>query len=263
VSVDVQVEVVIDSPVVEVASFAGDSGSAPQWYANIASVSWQTAPPVSVGSRMDFVVHLLGRTLAYTHEVVELKPNRRLVMRTADGPFPMETTYTWHQADVGGTRMTLRNPGHAGRIRQADSADDGAGDAPRDDQGPQQAQGPARYRPRTLIVAYDEDLAGRTRELLAELTDFEERKMFGGLAFMVNTHMACGIVHDDLMVRVGKDNHNAAINAGATEMDFTGRPMRGMVIVPANRLRGDSDLEPWVVAAVEFARSDPPKKPRR
>ena len=95
-------------------------------------------------------------------------------------------------------------------------------------------------------MAYDEDLAGRTRELLAELTDFDERKMFGGLAFMVNTHMACGIVHDDLMVRVGKANHDAAINAGATEMDFTGRPMRGMVIVPANRVRRDGDLEPWV-----------------
>jgi TfoX/Sxy family transcriptional regulator of competence genes len=110
-------------------------------------------------------------------------------------------------------------------------------------------------------VAYDEDLAGRTRELLAELTDFDERKMFGGLAFMVNTHMACGIVHDELMVRVGKDNHDTAINAGAIEMDFTGRPMRGMVIVPANRVRGDGDLEPWVVQAVEFARSEPAKKP--
>jgi len=76
-------------------------------------------------------------------------------------------------------------------------------------------------------VAYDDELAGRVPALLAELTDFEERKMFGGLAFMVNTHMACGIVGDDLMVRVGKDNHDAAVNAGATEMDFTGRPMRG------------------------------------
>ncbi len=110
-SVDVQVEVVIDRPVAEVASFAGDPGNAPQWYANIASVSWQTPPPVSVGSRMDFVAHFLGRTLTYTYEVVELDPNRRLVMRTADGPFPMETTYTWTEADGRGTRMTLRNRG--------------------------------------------------------------------------------------------------------------------------------------------------------
>jgi uncharacterized membrane protein len=111
VSVDVQVEVVIDRPVIEVAAFAGDPSNAPQWYANIASVAWQTTPPVSVGSRVDFVAHFLGRTLAYTYEVVELEPNSRLVMRTANGPFPMQTTYTWNEADVGGTRMTLRNRG--------------------------------------------------------------------------------------------------------------------------------------------------------
>ena len=110
-SVDVQVEVVIDRPLAEVGSFVGDPGNAPQWYSNIASVSWQTAPPVSVGSRMDFVAHFLGRTLGYTYEVVELDPNRRLVMRTADGPFPMETTYTWTEVDGGATRMTLRNRG--------------------------------------------------------------------------------------------------------------------------------------------------------
>lgn len=110
-SVDVQVEIVIDCPVAEVGSFSGDPGNAPQWYSNIASVSWQTAPPVSVGSRMDFVAHFLGRTLAYTYEVVELDPNSRLVMRTADGPFPMETAYTWTSVDGGATRMTLRNRG--------------------------------------------------------------------------------------------------------------------------------------------------------
>ena len=112
-------------------------------------------------------------------------------------------------------------------------------------------------------MAYDEDLAGRTRELLAELTDFDERKMFGGLAFMVNTHMACGIVGDDIMVRVGKDNHDTSITAGATEMDFTGRPMRGMVIVPANRVRDEAGLDTWVGKAVEFAKSEPAKKSRR
>jgi len=112
-------------------------------------------------------------------------------------------------------------------------------------------------------VAHDEALAGRARELLAELTDFDERKMFGGLAFMVNSHMACGIVKDDLMVRVGKDNHDAAISAGAMEMDFTGRPMRGMVIVPADRLRDRSDLEQWVVQAIDDARSEPAKETAR
>ena len=93
-------------------------------------------------------------------------------------------------------------------------------------------------------MAYDEDLAGRTRELLAELTDFDERKMFGGLAFMVNTHMACGIVGDDLMVRVGKDNHDGAINAGATEMDFTGRPRAGWSSSPPTAYEGTATWNP-------------------
>lgn len=108
-------------------------------------------------------------------------------------------------------------------------------------------------------MAYDEDLADRVREMIAALTAFEERRMFGGLAFMVNTHMACGIVKDDLMVRVGKDGHVAALARGAQEMDFTGRPMRGMVIVPGSQVVAESALEPWVALAVEFARSEPPK----
>jgi uncharacterized membrane protein len=110
-SVDVQVEVVIDRPLVEVASYASDPANAPAWYANIDSVSWQTPPPVSVGARLDFVARFLGRTLSYTYEVEELDPQKRLVMRTADGPFPMETTYTWTEVSGGRTRMTLRNRG--------------------------------------------------------------------------------------------------------------------------------------------------------
>ena len=108
--VDVQVEAVIPHTVEAVASYAGDPGNAPQWYANIKSVHWRTPPPVVVGSRMDFEARFLGRRLAYTYEVVELAAGERLVMRTADGPFPMETTYTW-QSVPGGTRMTLRNRG--------------------------------------------------------------------------------------------------------------------------------------------------------
>lgn len=109
--VDVVTETVIDRPCAEVAAYAGDPSNAPEWYANIESVSWETAPPVAVGSRMAFVARFLGRRLAYTYEVVELVPGERLVMRTAQGPFPMETTYTWEAVDAGGTRMTLRNRG--------------------------------------------------------------------------------------------------------------------------------------------------------
>ena len=109
-NVDVEVEALIPFPREEVAAFAGDPTHAPEWYANIRSVQWRTPPPVAVGSQMDFEARFLGRRLAYTYEVVELDPGRRLVMRTADGPFPMETTYTWEDRD-GGTFMRLRNRG--------------------------------------------------------------------------------------------------------------------------------------------------------
>jgi hypothetical protein len=110
VDVDVEVRAVLPFPREVVAAYAGDPGNAPDWYANIDSVRWQTPPPVAVGSRMDFEARFLGRRLAYTYEVVELVPGERLVMRTADGPFPMETTYTWSE-DPGGTEMRLRNRG--------------------------------------------------------------------------------------------------------------------------------------------------------
>lgn len=109
--VDVVTETVIRRPRDRVAAYAGDPGNAPEWYANIDSVGWRTEPPVAVGSRMDFVATFLGRRPAYTYEVVELVPGERLVMRTAQGPFPMETTYTWQSLDAATTRMTLRNRG--------------------------------------------------------------------------------------------------------------------------------------------------------
>ena len=109
--VDVQVETTIERSPADVSSYAGDPGNAPAWYANIRSVDWRTDPPMRLGSRMDFVAQFLGRRLAYTYEVVDWVPGERLVMRTADGPFPMETTYTWEPARDGGTRMTLRNRG--------------------------------------------------------------------------------------------------------------------------------------------------------
>lgn len=109
-SVDIEVETVIERPVDEVAAYAGDPGNAPAWYVNIRSVEWRTPPPVAVGSRLDFVAMFLGRRLSYTYEVVDLVAGERLVMQTAQGPFPMRTTYTWQPSD-GGTRMTLRNVG--------------------------------------------------------------------------------------------------------------------------------------------------------
>lgn len=111
--VDVTVETVIARPAAEVAAYVGDPGNAPQWYVNIRSVEWRTPPPVATGSRMDFVATFLGRRIAYTYEVVELVPGERLVMSTAQGPFPMRTTYTFAPAGEGGTatRMALRNDG--------------------------------------------------------------------------------------------------------------------------------------------------------
>ena len=104
-------ETTIARPVAEVADYAGDPSNAPAWYVNIESVEWLTTPPVAVGSRVAFVARFLRRPLSYTYEVVELVPASRLVMRTVDGPFAMETTYTWSEAGSGHTRMTLRNRG--------------------------------------------------------------------------------------------------------------------------------------------------------
>ena len=82
----------------------------PNWSANIKSVEWQTQRPVTVGSRIAFVAYFLGRCMAYTYEIIELSPNR-LVMRTSEGPFPMEPSYTWERVEEARTRMTLRNRG--------------------------------------------------------------------------------------------------------------------------------------------------------
>jgi hypothetical protein len=109
--VDVTTEASIAAPLERVATFAADPSNVPSWYANIRSVEWQGEPIVAVGSRVAFVARFLGRTLRYVYEIVEFVPNERLVMRTTDGPFPMETTYTWAAAGDGTTVMTLRNRG--------------------------------------------------------------------------------------------------------------------------------------------------------
>ena len=108
--VDVLSDVVIEKPVAAVSAYAADPSHAPEWYVNIESVEWKP-PPLQVGSRVAFVAQFLGRRMAYTYEITELIPGRLLTMRTAEGPFPMETTYTWEPAGAGGTRMTLRNRG--------------------------------------------------------------------------------------------------------------------------------------------------------
>jgi uncharacterized membrane protein len=111
VSVDVLTEITIDRPVEIVAAYAADPSNAPEWYDNIDSVEWETQRLVQIGARVAFVARFLGRRLAYTYELVEVVPDERLVMRTAQGPFPMETTYTWRAVGDGRTRMTLRNRG--------------------------------------------------------------------------------------------------------------------------------------------------------
>lgn len=110
-AVDVLTEVLIARPCAEVAAYAADPDNAPNWYVNIKAVEWRSPRPLALGSRLAFVAQFLGRRLAYTYEVIELAPAKRLVMSTTEGPFPMETTYTWEALPDGGTRMTLRNRG--------------------------------------------------------------------------------------------------------------------------------------------------------
>jgi uncharacterized protein YndB with AHSA1/START domain len=111
VAVDVACELEIPRPREEVAAYAADPDHTTEWYANIKAVEWETPRPLAVGSRLAFVASFLGRRLSYTYEIRELVPGERLVMSTAEGPFPMETTYTWEDAGDGATRMTMRNRG--------------------------------------------------------------------------------------------------------------------------------------------------------
>jgi uncharacterized membrane protein len=113
-AIDVQSSIEIARSRDEVAAYSSDPDNATLWYENIKAVTWHSPKPAVIGSRVAFVAQFLGRRLTYTYEVREVVPGERFVMSTAEGPFPMETTYTWEDTPTGGTRMTLRNRGDPG-----------------------------------------------------------------------------------------------------------------------------------------------------
>jgi uncharacterized membrane protein len=134
-TVDVETQIEIDRPRAHVAAYAADPDNATCWYQNITAVAWKSPKPLRIGSQIAFVARFLGRRLEYTYQVTELIPGERFVQRTAHGPFPMETTYSWADSPTGGTTMRLRNRGEpagfsklaaplmAGAIRGANQKD--------------------------------------------------------------------------------------------------------------------------------------------
>lgn len=109
--VDVVTEIVINRSCDQVSEYAANPDHAPEWYVNIQSAEWQTPKPLRIGSKIAFKAAFLGKELSYVYQIVEYVPGRKLVMKTADGPFPMETTYTWESVNGQVTHMTLRNRG--------------------------------------------------------------------------------------------------------------------------------------------------------
>jgi len=109
--VDVKTEIIINRPLAKVAQYAANPDNAPTWYVNIKSAVWKTEKPLRIGSQIDFKAKFLGKEMSYTYEIMEYVPENKLVMGTAEGPFPMETTYTWSKISDDQTRMTLRNTG--------------------------------------------------------------------------------------------------------------------------------------------------------
>jgi TfoX/Sxy family transcriptional regulator of competence genes len=109
-------------------------------------------------------------------------------------------------------------------------------------------------------VAFDDALAARVREVLAENADISERQMFGGIAFLLSGNMAVGVNKDDLMVRIDPDDQDEVLaHAGVRPFDMTGRPMKGWILVAPEATAEDSDLAQWITRGVDFAGSLPPK----
>lgn len=109
-------------------------------------------------------------------------------------------------------------------------------------------------------MAYNEQLADRIREVVIDHPDISSKKMFGGIAFMLKGNMCCGVVGDDLMVRVGPDAYEDSLSIpGARPMDFTGRPSKGMVYVDGDRLTASDELASWIERGVDYAASLPAK----
>ncbi len=109
-------------------------------------------------------------------------------------------------------------------------------------------------------MAYDEQVGERLRRALAGHSNVVERKMFGGISFMVSGHMCCGVAGDDLMARVGPAQYQGALDQLHTrEMDFTGRPLRGYVYVAPAGFESDELLQEWVEMCLSFVRTLPPK----
>jgi Polyketide cyclase / dehydrase and lipid transport len=109
--VDVNTEIIIKSPLKEVSEYAANPENAPKWYVNIQSAEWKSPKQLNVGALIAFNAQFLGKNLSYIYKIIEYKPGEKLIMRTENGPFPMETTYTWEELDLTHTRMTLRNRG--------------------------------------------------------------------------------------------------------------------------------------------------------
>lgn len=112
-------------------------------------------------------------------------------------------------------------------------------------------------------MAYDEALAERIRLVLADAPELVERKMFGGICFMVGGHMACGVLGDELIARIGPEAAEAALaRPGVREFDFTGRPMSNIVMVAPAAVAGDEALEEWIAGARAYTEGLPPKRRR-